>query len=124
MTGPRIVRARDLAVAAGLAAGLVLAAGGPAAAHQFNVYAVSDCIKITVEATLENGNPPATGQVTLINGADAIVATQDLLGTTGTAEIPLEGLDATDGIRAEVVSGDHSDYWVLTPDDLARGCSS
>jgi nickel transport protein len=107
----------------GLAGGLFFAASSPATAHQFNVFATTDCVTITVMATLESGRPPETGLVLLRNDQHEVVATQDL-GSTGTTDIPLAGLDVSSGITAEVFSGDHGDYWVLTPDDMARRCAS
>ena len=108
---------------AGLAAALVVAAAGPAAAHQYNVFASVDCEAVTVEATLENGRPPATGEIRLRDGADAVIMTLDL-GDTGTMRIPLEGIDTSGGLKVEVQSGDHNDYWILSPDDIARSCVS
>ncbi len=110
--------------ATGLAAGIFLAVTGPAAAHPFNVFATSDCVTITVQASINDGQRPTEGAVTLLNGEDVIIATGSLVGDTGMVEMPLDGLDLTGGVRAEVVSGGHSDYWVLTPEDLARSCSS
>lgn len=119
MTGPR-----NSAAVAAMAAGIFLAVTGPAAAHPFNVFARSDCVALTVMATINDGDAPSEGAVTLLNGEDVVVLTTELVGDTGSVEIPLEGLDLTGGVRAEVVSGGHSDYWVLTPEDLARRCSS
>ncbi len=106
------------------AAGVFLAVTGPAAAHPFNVYARSDCVTLTVKATINDGQAPSEGLVTLTNGDNVVVLTTSLVGNTGIVEIPLDGLDVTGGLRADVVSGAHSDYWVLTPEDLARSCSS
>lgn len=119
MTGPR-----SCAAAAAMTAGILLAVTGPAAAHPFNVYATTDCVTITVMASINDGQVPSEGAVTLFNGDDVVVATTELVGDTGKVEILLDGLDITGGIRAEVASGAHSDYWVLTPEDLARSCSS
>lgn len=108
---------------AGLALALTLAATCPAAAHQFNVFASVDCEAIEVEATLENGERPRSGEVRLLDGTDTVVLTLDL-GDAGTRRIPLDGLDTSGGLRVEVDAGDHSDYWVLTPEDIARSCTS
>ncbi len=101
-----------------------LAVTGPGAAHPFNVFTRSDCVTLTVIVSINDGDPVTEGAVTLLNGANVVVATTELIGETGRVEVPLEGLDTTGGIRTEVVSGAHSDYWVLTPEDLARKCSS
>lgn len=119
MTGPRMS-----AVPVAMAAGIFLAVTGPAAAHPFNVFARSDCVTLTVQASINDGDAPSEGAVTLLNGDNVVVAKTELVGDTGMAEVTLEGLDLTGGVRAEVVSGGHSDYWVLTPEDLARSCSS
>lgn len=119
MTGPR----KGVAAAA-MAAGIFLAVIGPAEAHPFNVYATTDCVTITVMASINDGQVPSEGAVTLMNGDDVVVATTELVGNSGKVEISLDGLDITGGIRAEVASGAHSDYWVLTPEDMARNCSS
>ena len=109
--------------ATGLAAALVAAFAWPAVAHQFNVYASADCEAITVEATLENGSPPATGEVRLRDGTDTVILTLDL-GDEGTRRIPLDDIDTGGGLTVEVQSGDHGDYWVLSPEDIARSCTS
>lgn len=108
---------------AGLAVALVLAAACPAAAHQFNVFASVDCEAVTVEATLENGRPPVTGEVRLRDKTDTVIVTLDL-GETGTTQFPLDGIDTSGGLKVEVQSGDHNDYWILSPEDIARGCTS
>lgn len=108
---------------AGLAAALVLAAACPAAAHQFNVFAAADCDAVDVEATLENGRPPLSGEVRLLDGTDTVILTRDL-GDTGAKRIPLDGLNTSGGLKVEIYAGDHSDYWILTPEDIARSCTS
>ena len=108
---------------AGLAAALVLAATVPAAAHQFNVFAAVDCGSVEVMATLENGRPPASGEVRLRDADDKVILRLDL-GDTGKKRISLDGLDTSGGLTVEVESGDHDDYWVLTPEDIVRKCSS
>lgn len=97
--------------------------GSTASAHQFNVYASVDCEAVTVEATLENGRAPATGEVRLRDQADTVVLTEDL-GATGKKRIPLSGIDTRGGLKVEVQAGDHNDYWILSPDDIARNCTS
>lgn len=108
---------------AGLAAALVLAAACPAAAHQYNVFALADCDAIEVEATLESGLRPRSGEVRLLDDTDTVIRTLDL-GDTGTKRIPIDGLNTSGGLRVEVDAGDHSDYWILTPEDIARSCTS
>jgi len=108
---------------AGLAAALVLLTTLPAAPHQFNVFASVDCGSVEVEATLENGRPPATGEVRLRDADDKVILTLDL-GDTGKKRVSLEGVDTSGGLTVEVESGAHSDYWVLTPEDITRTCSA
>lgn len=103
---------------AGLVAGAL-----PASAHRFNVFATADCEAVHVEAGFAGGGPARAGEVQLRDGANVVVATMPL-GSDGTARVPLGGIDTSGGLTVEVDTGDHSDYWVLTPEDIAHGCPS
>ena len=105
-----------VAVACGLAA-------APVAAHRFNVFATSDCEAVYVEAGFSGGGPAMAGEVRLRDGTDAVVATAPL-GADGKATVPLAGVDTSGGLVVEVDTGDHDDYWILTPEDITRGCTS
>lgn len=107
---------------AALVAGLV-SSGLPASAHRFNVFATADCEAVHVEAGFAGGGPARAGEVRQRDGADMVVATATL-GDDGTARVPLGGIDTSGGLTVAVDTGDHSDYWVLTPEDIARGCPS
>lgn len=95
--------------------------GQPAAAHQLNVFATSDCEAVTVEAKFTSGKRPVAGEVRVKGEADALLATLPL-GEDGTARIPLSSLDHAGGLVIEVDTGGHDDYWILTPEDLKRNC--
>ena len=44
------------------------------------------------------------------------------LETDGTVRFPLDAGAATEGMTIEVITGEgHEDYWILTPEDIARG---
>lgn len=112
------IAARVGVLVAGLVAGPL-----PAQAHRFNVFATADCEAVHVEAGFAGGAPARAGEVQLRDGADVVVATATL-GDDGTARVPLDGIDTSGGLTVAVETGDHSDYWVLTPEDIARGCPS
>lgn len=118
MDGAVSAALRIAALAAGLVAGAL-----PAQAHRFNVFAAADCEAVHVEAGFAGGGPARAGEVQLRDGADVVVATATL-GDDGTARVPLGGIDTSGGLTVAVDTGDHSDYWVLTPEDIARGCPS
>ena len=107
------------AVAAALAAVLLLApGGGPAHAHQVNVFAYVDRDAVVVEARFSNGRMAREGVVRVFDGADVLVH-ETALGEDGTARVPLAQHEA--GLRIEVSTGEnHSNYWILTPQDIAE----
>jgi nickel transport protein len=110
-----------LALAVGVAA--LLAAAPPAAAHGLNVFASTDCETVLVEAKFSNGRRPVSGEVRLLDGRDVLLATAGL-GEDGSARIPLDGFDTSGGLLVEVEAAGHEDYWILTPEDIARQCGS
>ncbi len=112
--------ARTLRAAA--AAGIVLAAGaGTAGAHQLNVFASTDCEVVRIEAKFSSGRVPVGGEVRILNGQNTLLATLALT-SEGTLSVPLAGLDAATGLLIEVDTGDHEDYWIVTPQDIAGAC--
>ena len=119
--GPCAVRPRPLAAARsgpwlGLALAMLLAAS-PALAHRLNVFASVEDGTVVVEASFPDGGPARAGTVRIYDARDRLIRTLSL-AEDGTARFPVEG--ATDGLRVEVDAGDgHSDYWILTPADLA-----
>jgi len=110
-----------LLLAAGIAA--LLAGAPPAAAHGLNVFASTDCETVLVEAKFSSGRRPVSGEVRLLDGQNVLLATTEL-GEDGTVAIPLAGHDTSEGLLVEVETAGHDDYWILTPEDIARQCAS
>ena len=104
-------------------AALVLGAATTALAHQLNVFASTDCEVVLVEAKFSTGRVPVMGEVRVLDGENTLLLTREL-GEDGTSSIPLAELDATSGLMIEVDTGDHDDYWILTPEDIARKCQN
>ncbi|MEO1638502.1 MAG: hypothetical protein AAFU41_04570 [Pseudomonadota bacterium] len=107
---------------AALAATLIAAPMG-AAAHGLIVFASTDCDLVTVEAKFSNGNVAQQGEVRVLDGENTLLTTLTL-ETDGTATIPLESVDHSGGLVIEVDTGGHDNYWLLTPEDIAKNCQS
>ena len=101
----------------------LIAAPIGAAAHQLIVFASVDCETVTVEAKFSNGNAAQQGEVRVLD-AENVLLTTLALESDGTASIALESVDHTGGLVIEVDTGNHDNYWILTPDDIARNCRS
>ena len=111
---------RGLRIAA-LAAGLSLLTA-TASAHQLMVFAAVEGQEVVVETKFSNGKVPKTGTVTVYDGTDKVVGTH-ALSPDGTARFPLQ--HAESGLRIEVTTGEgHDNYWVLTPDDIAKAAGN
>ena len=95
----------------------------PALAHQLNVFASTDCKIVLVEATFSSGRTPVMGEVRVLDGANTLMMTGPL-EEDGTLRFPLADVDASTGILIEVSTPNHEDYWILTPEDIARKCQS
>ena len=108
--------------ATALSACLVAAPIG-AAAHQLVVFASVDCEAVTVEAKFSNGRIAQQGDVRILDGENILLKTLTL-GSDGTANVPLSDLDHSSGLLIEVDTGSHDNYWILTPEDIARKCGS
>lgn len=93
----------------------------PAPAHQLTVFASADCEAVTVEAKFTGGRGAATGEVRVRDGDNTLLRTQTL-GDDGTLRLPLAEMDHAKGLLIEVDTGGHDNYWILTPEDIARGC--
>lgn len=106
-----------------VAAPLSLSVATPVLAHQLNVFASTDCEVLVIEAKFSTGRIPVIGEVQVKDGEDNLLVTSDL-GEDGTLTLPLEGLDATTGLLIEVNTGEHDDYWIMTPDEIASKCRS
>ncbi|MGR3503499.1 hypothetical protein [Pseudaestuariivita sp.] len=101
----------------------MLAAPIGAAAHQLVVFASVDCEAVTVEAKFSNGRVTQEGDVRVLDG-DNTLQTTLRLQPDGTARVPLADLDHSGGLVIEVDTGSHDNYWIVTPEDIARKCGS
>ena len=106
----------------GLAA-LCAAAPLAAAAHKLVVFASVDCKMVTVEAKFSNGKPAQKGEVRVLDGQNALLQTLSV-DSDGMAHIPLSSVDHSTGLVIEVDTGGHDNYWIVTPEDIARKCGS
>ncbi len=114
----------DRQVIARLAIALMLCAvPSVAAAHQLVVFASVDCEAITVEAKFSNGKIAQKGDVRLLDGSNNLLSNYEL-ETNGTARIGLDSIDHSSGLVIEVDTGSHDNYWIVTPEDIARKCGS
>ena len=102
---------------------LALVAPASAIAHQLNVFASVDCEAVLVEAKLSNGKAPVEGEVRVLNGENALLSTLALTND-GTARVALDSVDHSGGLVIEVDTGSHDNYWIVTPEDIARNCRS
>lgn len=104
-------------------ASLVVALFGATVAlgHQLNVFAYVEGTEVVVESRFSNGNPPQVGEVRVLDGANQPVLVLPL-GGDGTARFALDPGVAETGLLIEVsTGGGHDNYWILTPEDIARG---
>ena len=106
-------------------AGLILAATLPleAAAHQLVIFATVECETLTVEAKFSSGRVTRKGDVRVLDGENTLLMTLQLQ-SDGTAEVPLDSVDHSGGLVIEVDTGSHDNYWIVTPEDIARKCGS
>lgn len=101
-----------------LAALFVLAT--PVFGHGLNVFAFVEDGDVVVEAKFSSGRMPAAGEVRVFDGAEALLLAQDIT-EAGPIRLPLSDLASETGLLIEVDTGDgHSDYWILTPEDLSN----
>lgn len=104
-------------------AALIAAAPTGAAAHQLNVFASVDCEAVTVEAKFSNGKAARKGDVRVLDGENNLLQTLQL-GEDGTVSIPLGSVDHSRGLLIEVDTGNHDNYWIVTPEDISSKCGS
>ncbi len=104
-------------------AAFTLGTASAALAHQLNVFASTDCDVVLIEAKFSTGRVPVMGEVRILDGENTLLLNLEL-GVDGTLRVPLAELDAKSGLLIEVDTGDHDDYWILTPEDIARKCQS
>ena len=103
--------------------GLLAMAPSGAAAHQLIVFASVDCEAVTVEAKFSNGRVTQQGDVRVLDGDNTLLTTL-ALSEDGTARVPLDDVDHSGGLVVEVDTGSHDNYWIVTPEDIARTCGS
>lgn len=94
-----------------------------AAAHQMIVFASVDCEAVTVEAKFSNGNVVQQADVRILDGENTLLITLPI-NENGTATIPVSSVDHSGGLVIEVDTGSHDNYWIVTPEDIARSCQS
>ncbi|MEM6390149.1 MAG: hypothetical protein AAF825_09960 [Pseudomonadota bacterium] len=89
--------------------------------HMLNVFAFVEDGEVVVESRFSNGNAPQVGEVRVLDGANVPVLVLPL-AEDGTARFSLDPDVAATGLLIEVsTGGGHDNYWILTPDDIARG---
>lgn len=109
----------------GVLAALVVVIGTTAAmAHQLNVFAFVEDGVVIVESRFSNGNAPQVGEVSVLDAqGEPLMLLQ--LEADGTVRFPLDPAHAEGGLLIEVRTGEgHDNYWILTPEDIARGSGS
>jgi nickel transport protein len=95
-----------------------------ALAHQLNVFAFVEDGIVVVETKFSTGKVTVSGNVRVLD-ADAAVLHTLPLESDGTVRFPLDPDAAAKGITIEVITSEgHEDYWILTPEDIARGSGS
>lgn len=95
-----------------------------ALAHQLNVFAFVEGDTVVVETKFSSGKIPVSGEVRVLDAATDVIMTL-ALEEDGTVRFPLDMDIAAEGLMIEVSTGEgHSDYWILTPDDIANGSGS
>lgn len=103
-----------------LAALAVAASTATALAHQLNVFAFVEDGEVVVESRFSNGNHPHLGEVRVLDAENTPLLTLPLT-EGGTVRFPLDPAHAETGLLIEVTTGEgHENYWVLTPEDIAR----
>lgn len=93
----------------------------PVAAHDLRVFASVSGQTVTVESTFSSGRVPTGGQIRVLDAENTLLMTLEI-GAKGKTTFELPDGAAETGLMIEVdVSEGHSDYWMLTPDDIAYG---
>lgn len=111
----------DHTVIRALAIAISIVAALPAAAHDLRVFASVSGETVTVESTFSSGRVPTGGEVRVLDAENALVMTLEI-GAEGMTRFDLPDGAEDSGLMIEVeVSEGHSDYWMLTPDDIAYG---
>lgn len=99
----------------------VAASTAAAVAHRLNVFAYVEAGEVIVESRFSNGNTPQIGEMRVLDAQNTLVLTLPL-AEDGTARFPLDPAHSEAGLLIEVSTSEgHDNYWILTPDDIARG---
>lgn len=99
----------------------LLAMTTAAMAHGLNVFAFVEGDQLVVEPKFSSGRVPVAGEVRVLDGNEALLLTHTIEDDSE-IRLPLEGLDTSTGLVIEVDTDEgHSDYWVLTPEDITAG---
>lgn len=99
----------------------IIAAAFPAAAHKLVVFASVSGETVNVEAKFSTGRIPKSGEVRVFDAKETLIQTLPL-DPDGITSFPLNPDAGAEGLLIEVEAGEgHEDYWLLTPDDIARG---
>ena len=106
---------------AGIAIYLTSALG--VAAHQLVVFASVDCEVVMVEVKFSSGRVVQQGDVRVLDGQNGLLTTLQL-GSDGMVRVPLDSVDHSQGLVIEVETNGHDNYWIVTPEDIARNCQS
>lgn len=90
-------------------------------AHQLIVFAFVEDGTVIVETKFSTGKIPISGEVRVLDAENTLLLTLPL-EEDGTVRFPLNADASTQGLSIEVETGEgHDNYWILTPDDIARG---
>lgn len=102
-------------------AAALLATVSPAVtlAHGLVVFAAVESDEVVVEAKFANGRPALAGEVRVLDGEGRELKRLEL-ASQGPTRFPI-GPEAAGGLVIEVFASDgHENYWILTPEDVAR----
>ena len=92
-----------------------------ALAHDLRVFAYVEGNTVNVEARFSSGRLPVEGEVRVFDADETLTATYPI-DPDGVTSFPLAEEARDSGLMIEVHVGEgHSDYWLLTPDDIAKG---
>lgn len=98
----------------------IFAVALPLAAHSLNVFASVSDDTVNVEVKFSNGKIPKSGEIRVLDAKEQLIMTIPL-DPDGVTSFPVTE-QAKDGLVIEVVmSNGHEDYWLLTPDEIAKG---
>lgn len=93
-------------------------------AHQLTVFAYVENGDVVVEAKFSSGRIPAEGEVRVFDAAETLLFTLPI-GAAGETRFALPDGADEGGLMIEVEASEgHDNYWILTPDDIARGAES